>query len=123
VKEWSESNQFDIAIRAPSSRHDAEPFFAAVFNAQHNCEDYSPYFAEPLCFRAGEAKALWQTMNAITSSLAKLSPDTQRVLIVDDVYSRGLTAAAIVHRLRTQGGLSIDARIAVFTPAWIPRNG
>lgn len=123
VKEWSESNQFDIAILAPSSRHDAEPFFAAVFNAQRNCEDYSPYFAKPSCFRAGEAKALWQAMNAITSSLAKLPHDTQRVLIVDDVYSRGLTAAAIVHRLRTQGGLSLDARITVFTPAWIPRNG
>jgi hypothetical protein len=122
VKAWSESNQFDIAILAPSSRHDAEPFFAAIFNEQRNCKDYSPYFAKPLCFRAGEASALWKVMNAITSSLAKMPPNIQRVLIVDDLYSRGLTAAAIVHRLRTQGGLSLDARITVFTPAWIPKK-
>lgn len=120
VEQWSETQRFDTALLAPSSRRDGEPYLAAIMH-RHRDEwtDLSPYFTKRAGFHSGSAGTFSETVDAITCSVKRI-PSSRDLLIVDDVYSRGFTPGAMVHYLRTLG-LEPATRITIFAPVWMPK--
>lgn len=120
AEQWSEGRRFDVAMRAPSSRHDAEPYLAAIMNRQDEWEDLTRFFDKPPTFRSGGAGTFSEAVDAISCRLKRLPSPARELLIVDDVFSRGYTPAAIVHHLRSLG-LPTSVHLTVFAPVWMQR--
>lgn len=114
LRDWASKERFDVIVRAPSRRHDAEPFVAAIqLGMRESADDLSSYFSKQDSFRAGAASAAEAAVAAISCALPSSElDDVREVLVVDDIFSKGYTAAAIVTHL-SSSGLHRDARIAV----------
>jgi hypothetical protein len=119
LRTWSSAHQFPIAVMAPSSRHDAEPYFSAIFPKQQECKDESTGLSKRADFRAGDAKSVSDAIHATSCTLSARTPPFENVLIVDDVLANGSTAAAIVHHLRHRAVISSDAKIVLFVALWM----
>lgn len=116
VTEWARAHSFDAALLAPSTRHDAEPYFSAIFPIQRDCEDLSPFFRKAPGVLAG-SMSLPEVLNGITCSLTSAAA-YRAVLIVDDIVADRRTLTALTQRL-LERGLNPAATVTVFAPLWM----
>lgn len=110
VTEWARAHSFDAALLAPSTRHDAEPYFAAAFHVQRDCEDLSRFFEKASGLRTGSL-SLSEVLAGISCSLGSAAR-FRHVLIVDDVVSDARTVTALTQRL-LERGLSPAAGVTI----------
>ncbi len=116
VTEWARAHTFDAALLAPSTRHDAEPYFSAAFPVQRDCEDLSPFFEKAPGLHAGSL-TLPEVLAGISCSLPTAA-GYRDVLIVDDVVSDARTVTALTQRL-LERGLSSVATVTVLAALWM----
>lgn len=123
-KRWSNAQTFDLVMRPPSRRTDADPYLAAI--KMHQRKDRTHDITT--CFSrnkdavvAGAAKDLKEADKSLVLSCGNLK-GFQNVLIVDDVLARGFTVCTMITRMREQG-LEVNASITVAVPLWIEQVG
>ena len=113
----------DLVARLPSRRHDAEPVAAAVaswFCTAHGALDLSPHLYKTRPVRAGEMTHYGELLPYICCTYrGRDLADKRYVVLVDDVYSDGKTASAVLVRLRDLD-LPTDARVSICAPLWMP---
>ena len=116
VTEWAREHSFDAALLAPSTRHDAEPYFSAAFHVQRDCEDLSPFFEKASGLRTGSL-----TLSEVLAGISCSLPSAARfghILIFDDVVSDARTVTALTQRLLEQG-LSPAASVTILAALWM----
>jgi hypothetical protein len=105
----------DLVLTPPSRRHDAEPYLAELKRYFRDAVDLSRSVHRVRDVSAGANPGAVEFAASIALTFAGSLSNFRSVLIVDDVYSSGTTAAAIVFRLE-QFGLHIDAQITIAAP-------
>jgi hypothetical protein len=111
--------QFDLVAMAPSRRRDAEPFMAALLASRtHDYEDVSDHMVKDPTARSTEYALPSAFKEKLTiSSYLDLS-NFNHLLIVDDVFSSGVTAGAMLLRMG-EHGLPRSASVTVAVPIWV----
>jgi hypothetical protein len=108
----------DLVIRPPSSRNDAEPYLAAILRDHPAATDASRYLERERDVRAGRDASVEDVMGSWRlqeiPGLARYSD----LLVVDDVFAKGTTVAALVTVLRA-AGLPAPEPVNVFVPLWV----
>jgi hypothetical protein len=106
----------DLLVCPPSFRKDATPYMKVARSTYPTAHDASEFFHRLASHtKAGTAKKLADVLDGLAIDEAPNFAQRKHVLIVDDVYADGRTAAAVVYRLRERG-LSADAQITVACP-------
>lgn len=118
VKEWARNKRFDLALCAPSQRHDHHAYLSAVRLVVPDLQDLTRFFAKAVGVRAGQLNSIDALLPGVTCTLQTDCSRHDSALIVDDVFNNGLTAGALLYRLRERG-LSQGAAITVLAPVWI----
>lgn len=107
-----------LAIRPPSSRNDADPYLAAILRDHPAATDASPYLERVGDVRAGEDPTVEALMGSWRLQDVPGLESFSDLLVVDDVFSRGTTVAAVVRVLR-DAGLRATVPVNVFVPLWV----
>jgi hypothetical protein len=110
--------QIDLIVATPSSRRDVVPYHEAVRAAYPGALDLTDAFRKAPTVSATTATSSEAVDRAITTEPVEVPPTARRVLIVDDIFSSGRTAAAIVARLRANG-LQPNATVLIAAPLWV----
>lgn len=105
----------DLVAAAPSRRRDAEPYLAAIKRRRRDAHDVSRSVHRVGNVSAGETTEPTRFVAHVALTYATRFDQFRDVLIVDDVYSAGTTAAALLFRME-QLGLPTDARVSVAAP-------
>lgn len=115
LTELVENREFDVITKAPSSREDAQPYFDSIKAEFPDALDLSDCFSKKDGCKAGSAASLKKFLPCLTFGCDCELGDYSRLLIVDDLMSNGLTAAAMIRRLQEEG-LQDEAEISVAVP-------
>lgn len=119
---WAQSRAFDLIVRPPSHRHDSEPYAAAVRAACNGASDLSGRFAKVASVRAGNLSSVTELIQHMRCTATRDEVDTcQRIVIIDDVFSKGLSAAAVL-QLLYDVGLPANAAVTVCAPLWMKQS-
>ncbi len=117
-----ETCEFDFALRPPSSRDDAVPYLNAFIDARPHTIDLSSSFARAIgAKKAGENSSFEEVRDALLYTGTKDLSAARSILIVDDIFSEGKTAAAVIDVLRRKG-LPSEAKITLFAPLWVRKS-
>ena len=118
-REWAANKSFDLIAGVPSRRRDAEPYVAAIRTALMNAQDLTPHIHKlPGAPNAGEIKELFEIFPFFCTTYGGSLCDYSDLLIVDDIFHRGLSASALVLRLE-KIGLPQNAKVSIASPLWI----
>ena len=110
-----EGEDFDVITKAPSSREDAQPYFDSIKAEFPDALDLSDCFSKKDDCKAGSAGSLKEFLPCLFFDCDSELGDYSSLLIVDDLMSNGLTAAAMIRRLYEEG-LQDEAEISVAVP-------
>jgi hypothetical protein len=108
----------DFILSPPSRRHDAEPYRAAFRVHFPDATDLSGAFARNGSVSAGESRDVASLLASLSFSTTIDLSSASSLLIVDDVYSSGTTAAAIV-QLLCRNGLPSHTAITIAAPLYV----
>lgn len=86
----------DLVIRPPSSRNDAEPYLAAILRDHPAATNATPYLERVRDVRAGRDATVEAVMESWRLQDIPGLETFSDLLVVDDVFSRGTTVAAVV---------------------------
>jgi hypothetical protein len=113
-----------LAVISPPSRHSelTLPYRDAVKKRFPHATDLTDRFKRAENVSAGESASLTDLVNALTYHPGGDEGTFSSLLIIDDVFARGRTAAALVKRLR-EAGLPENCTITIAAPLWLPREG
>jgi hypothetical protein len=101
-------------VVAPSSRPDLVcPFALAVRRRFPHAHDLSPFFSREATVRSGEGASFDELLEATRCDTQPWPTAVGTLLVLDDVYSKGTTAAVLAHLLRERYG---DLPIVVGCP-------
>jgi hypothetical protein len=111
------------AIVSPPSRfpQHAEPYRLAIRDRFRGVLDLTDRFCRSGNVHSGEDASFDDICAALTYRTENDEAIISSLLIVDDVFSRGRTAAAMVLKLRASG-LAISSPVTVAFPLWLPRG-
>jgi hypothetical protein len=106
--------------RSPRSDHpwQAEPYREALANRFRNAVDLTDSFSRSGLARAGTGAKLGDVVASLAYKSTAREKNFQRIAIVDDTFTRGVTVAATVIHLR-QHGLPEECHIVVACPLWL----
>ncbi len=118
------------AVISPPSRMawQAEPYRRAIMSAHSNVTDLTAAVSRIGSARAGEGASLEDILDSLRYQPKGTEKDFRRIVIVDDTFTSGTTAAAVVKLLR-QNGLSEECEVIFACPMWLdtckskPHNG
>jgi hypothetical protein len=118
LAEYLAGRHFDAILAPPSSRRDLAPYLDAIVAALRPPEDWTELFAR----REGASAGSTASCQAMYESLALKSQESiagaGAVLMVDDSFSSGTTACAILRRL-IDAGLPEECQFTVAAPLWV----
>jgi hypothetical protein len=109
-----------LIIRPPSSRNDADPYLAAILRDHPAATDGSPHLKRVSDVRAGRDPTVEALMGSWRLQDIPGLESFSDLLVVDDVFSRGTTVAAVVRVLR-DAGLRAAVPVSVFVPLWVQK--
>jgi hypothetical protein len=109
---------FDVVFSPPSSRQDATPYLAAIKQRLDAARDWTERFRRVGDGRAGVLRSCDAVRAATVFTPDESIAEVHSVLMVDESYSDGATACAMLTLLR-QNGLSQDAEFVVAAPLWV----
>jgi hypothetical protein len=112
-------DKFELFLSPPSRRQDAAPYLAAAKKNVLDPTDLSRFFFKVADVQVGTFNNPFnnplEAIRTIAFTYGGRLDDRKNVLIVDDVFARGSTAAALVFRMR-QLGLPHAASVTVAAP-------
>jgi hypothetical protein len=109
------------AIFSPPSRHPqlAQPYREAIAAIHPNAVDLTAMFTRRGEALAGVGATLEQVLNGLAFDPAEqVLAGFERIVIVDESYNRGITAAGLIFRLRERG-LPKDCKVIFVCPLQI----
>jgi hypothetical protein len=108
------------AFLSPRSDHpwQAEPYREALANRFRNAVDLTDSFSRSGLARAGTGAKLGDVVASLAYKSTAREKNFQRIAIVDDTFTRGVTVTATVIHLR-QHGLPEECHIVVACPLWL----
>ena len=111
------------AIVSPPTRfpQHSEPYRLAIRDKLPGVIDLTDRFCRSGNVHSGEDASFDEICAALDYRAANDEVTISSLLIVDDVFSRGRTAAAMVFKLRA-AGLPIISPVTIAFPLWIPRE-
>jgi hypothetical protein len=111
------------AIVSPPSRFPkhAEPYREALKNKFPHVTDLTKRFERRANALSGEGASLEDISAAMKYRSEGDEVNFSSLLVVDDVFSRGRTAAALILQLR-EVGLPGNSSVTVAFPLWLPRD-
>lgn len=109
--------RYDVVVAPPSSREDSKPYKNALL--QSGALDISDRFSRLPGVSAGRGATLEEMTAALSYSTAGDECGFRSLLIVDESFSRGTTAAAVLDHLR-RAGLSDDCTVTIASAVWLP---
>lgn len=116
---WAQGRSFDLVVRPPSRRNDSEPYAAAVRCACYGAADLSEFFVKPSSVQGGKASTVAELLSQLRLGVAYGETSTfKNVAVVDDVFSRGITATAVM-QLLYGNGLPAEASVTICAPLWM----
>ncbi len=116
---WSEERETGLIVSPPSSRQDAEPYRKAILSAHERVHDITQFFTKQPNVKAIQPTTTLQELIAAIETVAELDLKIfKEVVIVDELFSRGTTIAAMLHHLR-EAGLPKEAEVLVCAPLWL----
>lgn len=115
------SERIDLIVAVPSSRQDVDPYRAAVVSTHAEALDLSATFRKNPEIAATTATSRDAVDQAITCDSIVVPATATRVLILDDIFSSGRSAAAVIARLRERG-LNPKATVIIAAPLWVTKR-
>lgn len=108
------------ALMSPPSDYawQAEPYREALLARFPQAADLTGCFSRSGEKKAGYKATLADVVSDLTYCHTRHEPDYRRVLIIDDIFNRGVTASAIIEHMRKHG-LPEDSEITVVCPQWL----
>ena len=115
--------QFDLVICCPSSRDEArfhwEPVSQSVHRRNPKAVDLSASFRKVDGFKVGGGATVEQARKGIKFNCDGRLETYTSALIIDDVWSKGITVSTVLSYL-VDSGLQANTQVRVFTPLFIP---
>jgi hypothetical protein len=110
------------AIVSPPSRYPehAEPYRLGVQERFPDALDLTHRFSRASEVSSGSNASFVDVCTALTYVPAGDEVDISSIIVVDDIFARGRTIAALVLKLR-QSGFAVGAPITIACPLWVPR--
>jgi hypothetical protein len=108
------------ALLSPPSDHpwQAEPFRKALANRFSGAVDLTDSFSRSGLVRAGRGATLEEVLNSLRYKPTSGEKNFERIAIVDDTFTQGVTVAATVMHLRRHG-LPENCQVIVGCPLWL----
>ncbi|MER8895927.1 hypothetical protein [Mesorhizobium sp. M0676] len=96
----------------------AEPYREAIKRKFPNAIDLTPAMTRPGQFRAGKGATVDQVVSGLSYQPQGTENGIEQLVIVDDTFTTGTTAAAIVLLLR-EHGLPEECDVILACPLWL----
>lgn len=110
---------FDAVLSPPSRMAwQAEPYRKAIVAANEGAVDLTTALSRTGEARAGEGASFEQVLGGLSYKPTGQEKNFRRVGIIDDTFTTGTTAAAIVALLK-QHGLPDECEVIVACPLWL----
>jgi hypothetical protein len=113
--------QFDTVLSPPSRYKHAAPYRDAYLNKFHGTVDLTWSFHSAKSVLAGESPSLEDLIGDIEFVSSGNVSTIKTLLIIDDIFSRGRTVAAVLTHLH-QAGLPKTCKVEVACPLWLYKN-
>jgi glutamine phosphoribosylpyrophosphate amidotransferase len=111
----------DAVLSPPSSLpNQAEPYLKAIKAKHAGAVDLTSRFTRTGNARAGQGASVCDVAKGLNYLPAGDERNIRRLVIVDDTFNTGTTAAAVVKVLRQQG-LAEDCEVIVASPLWLAK--
>jgi hypothetical protein len=109
----------DAILSPPSSMSwQAEPYRSALADRYPSAIDLSPAVSRHCGARSGSGAALEEVLACLSYAPSGREKDFRRLVIVDDTFATGTTAAALVTLLRDHG-LPEACEVILACPLWL----
>ena len=107
------------AVLSPPSRHPelAQPYFGALLPSSPKAVDLSGNFSRKSGSRSGDGRTYQEVFDGLSYDPKGCESALGSVLIVDDIFYSGNTAAAIIAHLQ-RAGTPAPCRFTVACPYW-----
>ena len=108
------------ALVSPPSEHawQAEPYRRALLKKFPNTADLTSCFSRTGAVRAATKATLEEMVASLTYEPTGGEKDYRRLIIIDDIFHRGITVSAIITHLQ-QRGLRESCDVNVMCPLWL----
>lgn len=108
------------ALLSPPSDHpcQAGAYRVALASTFPDATDLTTRFSREGTERAGRDATLEEVVGSLTYKPTGGEKEFRRIVIVDDTFTRGITASAIITHLRKEG-LSENCEVLLVCPLWL----
>lgn len=118
LADYFKGRRFDAVLAPPSRRRDVLPYFEALVEELGPLEDWTDCFARADGTSAGSTRSCESLYHALTFVPRPSIVHASAVLMVDESFSSGTTACAILRHL-LDAGLPDQCRLTVAAPLWV----
>lgn len=119
--EMLEDRAFELVLSPPSSRRDLDPYRDEIVSRGIARRDLSGHLSRTRPTSA-RRQSFDQLIDALAFEGAPPIAGARSLLIVDDYFVTGRTAAALLSLVRSHG-FPLDGQVTVACPLWLDRSG